>query len=256
MSSKIKQEILELKILLRSVPAGIMTLFVFSVIMMNLLANKSIHLPSEWLAMDCGIIVSWISFLSMDVLTKHFGAKAATELSLVAVFFNLLACIVFYIAGNIPGMWGEAYVPGSEAMINSALDHTIAGTWYVLLGSTIAFTVSAIVNNCVNAGIGRLLRVKENRFSAYALRTYISTAIGQFTDNLVFALLVSHFFFEWSLLQCIVCSAIGMAVELLCEVFFSPIGFMICKKWKEENIGEPYITMQMKFALQKTKENA
>jgi uncharacterized PurR-regulated membrane protein YhhQ (DUF165 family) len=244
MMMKIKQEIQELKILLRSVPAGVMTLFALSVIMMNLLANKSIDLPVDWLALDCGIIVSWISFLSMDVITKHFGAKAATELSLIAVFFNLLACLIFYIAGHIPGMWGEAYAGGSEALINGALDHTIAGTWYVLLGSTAAFMVSAVVNNGVNAVIGRLLRNRENGFSAYALRSYISTALGQFTDNLVFALLVSHFFFDWSLLQCITCSVTGMVAELFCEVVFSPAGFVICKRWRKDQVGESYLALR------------
>lgn len=241
---KIKREIYELKVLLRSVPSPILTLFAVSVIAMNLLANKSVNLPVDWLALDCGIIVSWISFLSMDIITKHFGPKAATQISIVAVIFNLMVCIIFFIAGKIHGMWGEAYVDGSEIIINSALDNTFSGTWYVLLGSTIAFIVSAVVNNFLNYLIGTLMHKKSDSFFAYAMRTYISTAVGQFVDNLVFALIVSHVFFGWSMLQCITCSITGMIVELICEVIFSPIGFSVCKRWKKDNVGKEYFELK------------
>lgn len=244
MLSKIKREIYEIKILLRSIPSTILTLFAVSVIAMNLLANKSVNLPVDWLALDCGIIVSWVSFLSMDIITKHFGPKAATQVSIVAVLFNLMVCIIFFIAGSIPGIWGESYVEGSETIINSALDHTFSGTWYVLLGSTTAFIISAVVNNFLNYLIGKLINKNSDSFLAYAVRTYISTAVGQFADNLVFALIVSHIFFGWSMLQCITCSVTGMIVELLCEVIFSPIGFSVCKKWKKDNIGKEYFELK------------
>ena len=244
MLSKIKCEIYEIKILLRSVPSTILTLFAVSVIAMNLLANKSVNLPVDWLALDCGIIVSWVSFLSMDIITKHFGPKAATQVSIVAVLFNLMICIIFFIAGSIPGIWGESYVEGSETIINSALDHTFSGTWYVLLGSTTAFIISAVVNNFLNYLIGKLINKNSDSFLVYAVRTYISTAVGQFADNLVFALIVSHIFFGWSMLQCITCSVTGMIVELLCEVIFSPIGFSVCKKWKKDNVGKEYFELK------------
>ena len=244
MLSKIKREIYEIKILLRSVPSTILTLFAVSVIAMNLLANKSVNLPVDWLALDCGIIVSWVAFLSMDIITKHFGPKAATQVSIVAVLFNLMICIIFFIAGSIPGIWGESYVEGSETIINSALDHTFSGTWYVLLGSTTAFIISAVVNNFLNYLIGKLINKNSDSYLVYAVRTYISTAVGQFADNLVFALIVSHIFFGWSMLQCITCSVTGMIVELLCEVIFSPIGFSVCKKWKKDNVGKEYFELK------------
>ena len=244
MLSKFKREILEIKVLLQSIPFPIVTMFAVSVIMMNLLANKSIALPVDWLALDCGIIISWVSFLSMDIITKHFGPKAANEVSVVAVVINLLCCLFFYLGGAIPGVWGESFVDGNESVINRALDNTVSGTWYVLFGSTVAFIISAVINNFLNYGIGRLFRLNPDGFAMYALRTYISTAIGQFCDNLVFALIVSHFFFGWTLLQCVTCSLTGMVVELLFEAAFSPIGFRICKKWKADGVGKDYFALK------------
>lgn len=244
MSLKLKHEIHELKILLRSIPAPILTLFAISVIAMNLLANKSITLPVDWLALDGGIILSWVSFLSMDMITKYFGPKAATEVSVFVLFLNLTVCLFFFLAGRIPGVWGESYVPGSESVINNALDHTVSGTWYVLFGSSVAFLTSAVVNNCLNYAIGRMLRLNPAGFAAYALRSYISTAVGQFCDNLVFALIVSHFFFGWTLLQCLTCSFTGMLVELLCEILFSPFGFRVCRKWASDHVGKDYFELK------------
>ena len=263
MSQKLKTELHEFELLLRSVPPAVTVLFVMSVFAMNLLANKSVALPFDWLALDCGIIVSWLSFLTMDMIVRHFGPKAATELSVFAILLNLFWCMIFYIASMIPGSWGESYVAGSEALLNSALDNTFGGTWYVLAGSTAAFLLSSVVNNFVNWGIGKRLgdcnlvdrgvsdhnsvdrgvtdRGSGRRgFGSYALRSYLSTAIAQFVDNLTFALLVSHIFFGWSLLQCVTCSLTGMVVELLCEVGFSFFGYRICRGWEQKRVGEEY----------------
>lgn len=246
MSQRIKREILEVKVLLGSIPAPVVTLFAVSVIMMNLLANKSISLSWEHMALDCGILISWVSFLSMDIVTRHFGPKAATELSVFAVLINLLCCGFFALAGCIPGAWGESYVAGSEAVINHALDSTISGTWYVLLGSTLAFICSAVINNFSNYFIGKLLHRKIAGFGVYAVRSYLSTAIGQFCDNLIFALVVSRVFFGWTLSQCFVCSVTGMLVELVLEVLFSPIGYRLCQSWHERDIGKEYFALRGK----------
>ena len=237
--NRIKTEVKEVSVLLRSIPSLTMTLFIVSVITMNLLANKSINLPFSFMALDCGIVVSWLSFLCMDVITKHFGPKAATQASLVAVLVNLGMCLVFFQASKIPGVWGESYVEGSEAIINGALDGTIGGTWYVLFGSTIAFIVSAIVNNYTNSMLGKISNNNSN-FKSYAFRSYVSTGIAQFCDNLTFALIVSHQFFGWTLVQCVVCAFTGMIVETLCEVIFSYPGFKILQNWKKNKVGREY----------------
>lgn len=236
----LKEEWKEFKLLLSSVPAFTVVVFVLSVVSMNLLANKSIDTHTEYLALDCGIIVSWGAFLSMDMLTKHFGPKAATQISLVAVAVNLVLCLLFFAASKIPGVWGESFVEGSEGVINGALDNTFGGTWYVLLGSTVAFIVSAVVNNTVNFAVGKAFKKRPDGVGAYICRTYVSTAIGQFVDNFTFAIIVSKFFFGWSWVQCVTCAVTGMLVELICEAAFSPLGYLVCKKWRERGTGREY----------------
>ncbi len=240
MKEKIKDFLCETKLLIEAVPPLIFTAFVLSLFAMNLLANKSISLEVDWLALDAGIIVSWVAFLCMDVLTKHFGPKAATKLSIIAIAINLFACLILFIASIIPGIWGAFYDYGEINDINNALNGTFGGTWYVLLGSTVAFIGSAIVNNFTNWGIGKAFRRNPNGFSAFILRAYISTAIGQFVDNIIFALLVSHFFFSWTIIQCFTCAITGMFVELLVEIVFSPLGYKVCKSMHKNEIGKKY----------------
>ncbi len=242
MKQKIKDFFYELKLLLSCLSPLMLSLFILSIFAMNLLANKSLNIPFNWLALDCGIIVSWIAFLCMDIMTKHYGPKAATMISILSIIINLFACLILFIASKISGTWGAFYDFGENEIINNALDSTIGGTWYVLLGSTIAFVISAIINNVSNWGIGKLFKKKPNGLLAYISRSYLSTALGQFADNLIFALIVSHFFFGWSILQCLTCALTGMVVELLVEAIFSPIGYKICQNWQKNNVGQQYLT--------------
>lgn len=226
----------ELETLLKTVSPLVFTLMVLSVVGMNLLANKSINTGTEWLALDCGILFSGIAFLSMDVLTHCYGPKAATKLSLIALVLNLMMALFFFVASRIPGVWGESFVPGSEQVIGSALDNTFGGTWFVIAGSSVAFAVSAVFNNFCNWAIGERLS-DDTGFGAFALRSYVSTFLAQFLDNLVFALLVSRAFFGWTLLQCVTCALTGALLELIFEIFFSPLGYKISQRIDNQLTG-------------------
>ena len=83
-------------LLFRNLPGTVVALFVIAVVTMNLLANKIIY-RGPYLAIDGGILVSWLSFLCMDIITKHYGPRAANKVSIFAIMVNLLMCLIFYI---------------------------------------------------------------------------------------------------------------------------------------------------------------
>ena len=233
----LKREWTEFSILLRSIPAMVVSLFVVSVISMNLLANKTL-LQLDWIALDGGILISWLSFMCMDVITKHFGPKASNSITILAVLINLLTCIIFFVASIIPSNVGE-YL---------AFDGIFGGTWFILLGSTVAFVASGIINNTLNWAIGSCFKKNPDGKVAYVVRVYVSTFIGQFLDNLIFSVIVFVIFapifwngFCWTILQCTTCALTGAVVELLLEVVFSPIGYRITKRWQKENVGKEYL---------------
>lgn len=233
----LKREIKETKILLRNIPATVVTLFVVSVICMNLLANKTL-LKLDWIALDGGILISWLSFMCMDVITKHFGPKASNRITILAVIINLLTCLIFFVASAIP----------STADDYTAFDGIFGGTWFILMGSTIAFIASAVINNTLNYLIGKGFKKNPDGKLAFAVRTYVSTFIGQFLDNFIFSVIVFVWLapifwngFCWSVLQCATCALTGALVELLFEAIFSPIGYGITKKWKQNSVGKEYL---------------
>ena len=233
-----KRERKETEILLRCIPATVVSLFVVSVICMNLLANKTL-LQTEWIALDGGILISWLSFMCMDIITKYFGPKASNKIAVLASAINVLTCLIFYIASIIP----------SNANDYTALNSILGGTWFILLGSTIAFLVSAVINNFLNWTIGEAFRNNPDGKLAYAARTYISTFIGQFMDNLIFSIIVFVGFapifwdgFHWTVLQCTICALTGAVAELMMEIIFSPFGYRIVTKWKKHNVGQEYLS--------------
>lgn len=239
MKDKIQREILEFQILLRSIPATVVTLFVVSVVCMNLLANKTL-LQLDWIALDGGILISWLSFMCMDVITKHFGPKASNRISILAVGINLLTCAIFYVASVIP----------SNVNDYTAFNGIFGGTWFILMGSTIAFLASALINNSLNWSIGKLFRKNPDGKFAFAMRTYISTFIGQFFDNFLFSIIVfmicAPIFwdgFHWTLIQCAMCALTGAVLELIMEIIFSPIGYRISRRWQKEAVGKEYLEM-------------
>lgn len=246
---KIKDLFVEISVLQKSLPPVVVAMFFLSIVSMNLLANKSIGGLPSWLALDCGIIFSWVVFLLMDMIVKRYGLRAGNFLSIAALIANLFIALMFFFAGLIPGVWGESYVEGSQEVINVALDNTFRGTWFVLLGSSTAFLFSSIVNNVLNYLIGKA--IKNESYIEFALRAFISTFIAQFLDNFTFALIVSHNFFGWTMLQCVTCALTGAVVELFFEIGFSPIGYAVAKRWKKQNVGQAYLDY-----LQSKKEKA
>lgn len=241
MMSNIKQYISdereETSILFRCIPAPIVSLFVVSVICMNLLANKTL-LQLDWIALDGGILISWLSFMCMDVVTKHFGPKASTKISVLAAMINLLTCLIFFVASIIP----------SNANDYSAFNEIFGGTWFILLGSTIAFLLSAFINNVLNWSIGRSFKKNPDGKLAFAVQSYVSTFVGQFFDNFVFSIIVFVGFapifwdgFHWTVLQCATCALTGAVAELIMEIAFSPMGYRILTKWKSKDVGKEYL---------------
>jgi len=236
MKNKLRREYKETVFLFRCIPSTLVSLFVVSVICMNLLANKTL-VQTSWIALDGGVLISWLSFMCMDIITKHFGPKASTIISIHAAVINLLTCFIFCVASLIP----------SNANDYTAFDSIFGGTWFVLLGSTVAFLASALINNVLNWTIGKSFRKNPDGKLAFAMRSYVSTFIGQFLDNFIFSMIVFVFFapifwngFCWTPLQCAMCALTGALAELIMEIAFSPIGYRITRKWKKENVGGAY----------------
>jgi hypothetical protein len=130
--------------------------------------------------------------------------------------------------------------------VNAGLNATFGGAWYVVLGSSIAMAASAVVNSSVNAYLGKI--ADKGGYKGFAIRSFTSTALGQFVDNFVFSALVSHVFFGWNWTQVIICSITSMIIELALEAIFSPVGYKVSKEWENKGVGKEYLGFIQKAA--------
>lgn len=229
------------KLMLRSVPSLIVMLFCVSVVIMNLMAGKTIIITDPaWFGVTGGILLSWIPFLCMDILNKSYGSKVATKLTILALGVNLFCVGMFEIVSR--------FQIGGDPAQYEAFNATFKQTWQILLASSIAFLVSGIFNNILNATIGKLYKNDPDSKKAYYARSYGSTILGQFVDNFVFTALAFLVFFKlsigtslgWTWLTVLGSATFNAILELVMEAIFSPFGYKVCKKWKEESVGEDY----------------
>jgi len=232
--SWLSRESAMLAAMLRSIPSAVTVLFILAVISMNFLARITlVSLP--WLALNAGILISWLSFLLMDIVAKHYGARAANLLSLVAITANLLCslvCVIVSRIGNYP-----------------SLDMVVGGQWSILLASTIAYVISALTNNYTNVAIGRRFYGNPDGVAAYAARSFVSTFLSQIVDNFLFVFLAFVVFpnlpgalpVRWSIRQCVGASVVCAVLELVTEVLFSPIGYAVLKDWKAKGVGRDFL---------------
>lgn len=228
------------KLLFRSIPGTVTALSVVSVVIMNLMASKIIIL-TPWLGVTGGVLLSWLPFLIGDIVVKTFGAKAATKLNILGLGINL-ACIAFF-------QLITSIEIGVDPNTYTAFNSVFTQTWQIFVASSIAFLFSGVVNNFTNAGIGKLFIKNPDGKTAYMARTYISTMLGQFVDNFIFTGLAFLVFFKLSVgstfgytLQTVLgTSLLGAFLELMMEVIFSPIGYNICIKWRDDSVGAQYL---------------
>ena len=235
LSSRLHRESVMMVTLLRSVPKALTITFVLVVIGMNFLSRITL-LSLPWLALNAGILISWLSFLFMDIVTKHYGARAANKLSILAIAANLACCLVCVLISRF------AHAP--------ALDMVVGGQWSILTASNIAYVVSALTNNYSNVYIGSFFTKNPDGKAAYATRSFVSTFLSQILDNFIFVFLAfvvlpmipSALQVHWTVMQCLGCSVICAFLEMLSEAVFSPIGYITVKRWQKNGVGKEYIT--------------
>lgn len=274
--SWLKKDWNETKVLFRNLPAIPFAILCICLVVMNFLANKGWVKGewtwlSSWFSADAGMIVSWIAFLAGDMIVKIYGAKAAIKVNFMAIVIQLLAITLFTIGAALPwayptwttgcGAHGfdadgiAIFEAGCEqcaaaSSFNANFDAIFMAQFWPCFGGTMAFALATVVDSILSKFL--LTRFKDRTsFKAYAVASYASTALGQFLDNMFFAL----FFSIWQgwfcattgvgdvLLHLFGFSAIGMVVELIGQAILSPVGFWLTKSWRARGTGDEYIAL-------------
>lgn len=248
LKSWFKKDWNETKTLFRCLPALPFAVLCAALIAMNILANKTI-VNETWIALDAGICVSWISFLAGDMLVKRFGPKAAFKVSIAAILVQLMAVGLLAVGGALP--WGTNADPitGFDGLFCSA------GLIWPLSAGTVAFIIAMLVDTFLNWAIFSRMRDKKS-FKSYAVASYVSTAVGQFVDNFVFGLLFTYAAGYVEFTSLFLFAGVGALVELLCQIFLSPIGYKIADSWRKNKVGQAYVELVPEAQLANEDETA
>lgn len=162
-----------------------------------------------------GIMLSWATFMIMDITTEVFGKKATMKVYTFAGLLNLFIVLLAQIVIAIPGVYPEQ---------NAAFAQIFSNGIRTALSSFAAFWFG----NFVNMQIMVAMKAKDHSKSRFLffLRAVVSTIFGQFVDNLLFATLafapigLSAFEMAWK--DILTSSLFGTFVETMVESCFVP----------------------------------
>lgn len=206
---------------LRKIPSVALVLFVVTLVVMNILANKTIY-QNDYIAIDGGVVITWIVILIGDLVTVTYGPKVCIKMNAFAIVINLLCSAIFSLVSHIP-----------TSKDYSAFMEVLGGTWFIIISSTIAFLISSTLDSFMNYGIGKLFKDPLSR-GAVRCRSYVSTVISAIIDNLIFNIFAFMVFapifwngFHWTFVQCLCCSLLYGAIELAIEVVIFPLTYKL-----------------------------
>ena len=191
-----------------------MAIYSVFVVVQNLFEMKTLGTP-EFAFAGGGIILSWATFMIMDITTELFGKKETMKIYTFAGLINLFIVVLSQVVILIPGVYPEQ---------NAAFAQIFSNGVRTALSSFAAFWFG----NFVNMQIMIKLKSKANSNSKFLLfiRAVVSTIFGQFVDNLLFATLafapIGLSLFETSWTTILTTSSFGTFMETIIESCFVP----------------------------------
>lgn len=191
-----------------------MAVYAVFTVVQNLFEMKTLGTPAFAFA-GGGILLSWATFMIMDITTELFGKKETMKIYTFAGLLNLFIVVLSQVVILIPGVYPEQ---------NAAFAQIFSNGVRTALSSFAAFWFG----NFVNMQIMLKLKSKANSNSKFLLfiRAVVSTIFGQFVDNLLFATLafapIGLSLFETSWTAILTTSSFGTFMETLIESCFVP----------------------------------
>lgn len=200
----------------------------------NLMAVKMLG-TSAFTFCDSGLLISWLVFACMDIVTETMGKKEAVKYFTVASGLNIFFSIVYMLV---------IALPGTDVVMSESFANVFGTNWRIVISSVTAFWMG----NYINTFIMYAMRVKakdENNTAGFIARAVVSTIFGQLVDNTLFSVMAFGPFgipgsYELPWVAIFQTVAFGTVMETVSEALFSPVTASVVKRLKtsrdEENI--------------------
>lgn len=198
-------------------------LAVYSVftVMQNLFEMKT--LGTEAFAFGgAGGLLSWATFMIIDITTELFGKKDTIKLYTFAGIINLFIVVLAQVIIALPGVYPDQ---------NQAFELIFSNGVRTALASFSAFWIGNFINMTIMIKMKEMAKDKDSKWLLF-IRAIVSTIFGQFVDNFTFATLafapigLSAFEMEWK--HIFTSSCFGTFIETLNESLFVPFVTIPC----------------------------
>ena len=164
-----------------------------------------------------GGLLSWATFMIIDISTELFGKKETIKLYTFAGVINLFIVGLAQLIIALPGVYPDQ---------NEAFRLIFSNGIRTALASFAAFWVGNYVNMTIMIKMKEWAKESDSKFLLF-VRAVVSTIFGQFVDNLFFASFafapigLSAFEMRWR--DIFTSSAFGTGMETLNETIFVPL---------------------------------
>lgn len=163
-----------------------------------------------------GGLLSWATFMIIDISTELFGKKDTIKLYTFAGILNLFLVIVAQVIIALPGVYPEQ---------NEAFRLIFSNGVRTALSSFAAFWIGNYINMTVMLKMKEQAGENDSKLLLF-VRAVLSTIVGQFVDNFTFATLafapigISAFEMTWK--HIFTSSCFGTFMETVNESIFVP----------------------------------
>lgn len=205
-----------------------MAIYAVFTVVQNLFEMKTIGTP-DFAFGGGGIMLSWATFMIMDITTEVFGKKDSIKCYTLAGLLNLFIVVLAQIVIFMPGVYEEQNVAFAQIFSNGVR---------TALASFCAFWVGNYVN--VQIMVGLKSKDKSKSKFLFFVRAVVSTIFGQFVDNMLFATLafapIGLSLFEMTWKDILTSALFGTFMETLIEGTFVPFITIPVSRRIEKNL--------------------
>lgn len=192
------------------------------IILMNIFCMKPISFGLPFIVMDGGLLISWIAFAALNIITESYGELYARKLIIVTFVISLSFAIFSFLV---------TLLPTTEDYVYQAIHfkYIFSSNFRTIIASHIAMLLSSILHVKI---IDKL-----SKYTSFVKRAFVSASIGQLIDNALFELIafmpigLSVYELKYiDILTAVLCSTI---IEVTLQMCFTiPFGHKIIKKLK------------------------
>jgi len=173
------------------------------------------------LVLSVGVLPWPIIFILTDVLNDYYGFKTVKYISLISVFFVIVAFLILSLAiQTSPDMswWQTSRIDKGISEMNTAFESIFDQGRHIILASVVAFLVGQLIDALVFKQIKKITKDK-----LIGIRATVSTLISQLIDSLLVTIIAFYLLAGMSFQMALALALTAYIYKFFIAIFSTPI---------------------------------